>query len=389
MPLSAAPTAPRFEHRTDARARARPRDGDARACPGRSRAPTPDWRADRYEVEVTATGTAVVRRRLRGRAGARPVAGAAAGAPASAAEVRVRVAHGDDLERVEPEPATVEAGLLDPADWTARFVTPAEVGRLGRPGAGAHRDARGARAGRSARLYATAHGIYAAARQRPAHRRHRARARLDVLRAPAPLPRLRRDGLVCPGANVLDVLLGNGWYRGRLGYPGERALYGDRLALLAQLEVTTADGTVHVLATDGSWTRARERGRRPTTSTTARRPTCAGARGDRPHPGCRGAPRRTCPSSSPRTARRSGRPGSSRRSGCGPPRRAARSSTSGRTPSAGSACVSRGLPAGTEVVVRHAEVLEDEELGTRPLRAGEGHRHLRRRRSARRSSSRP
>ncbi|WP_246486414.1 family 78 glycoside hydrolase catalytic domain [Kribbella qitaiheensis] len=34
-------------------------------------------------------------------------------------------------------------------------------------------------------------------------------------------------------------------------------MYGDRLAVLAQLEVTTADGTVHVLATDGTWT-ARE-----------------------------------------------------------------------------------------------------------------------------------
>ena len=57
-----------------------------------------------------------------------------------------------------------------------------------------------------------------------------------------------------PGDNVLEVLLGNGWYRGRLGFAGKRAFYGDRLALLAQLEVTTSDGAVHVLATDGTWT---------------------------------------------------------------------------------------------------------------------------------------
>ena len=49
------------------------------------------------------------------------------------------------------------------------------------------------------------------------------------------------------------MLLGNGWYRGRLGYTNDRALYGDRLALLAQLEITTTDGAVHVLATDGTW----------------------------------------------------------------------------------------------------------------------------------------
>ena len=56
------------------------------------------------------------------------------------------------------------------------------------------------------------------------------------------------------GANELEVLLGNGWFRGRLGWGDRRALYGDRLALLAQLEVTTADGEVHVLATAESWT---------------------------------------------------------------------------------------------------------------------------------------
>lgn len=63
--------------------------------------------------------------------------------------------------------------------------------------------------------------------------------------------------LVRSGDNTLDFLLGNGWYRGRLGFRGERAQYGDRLALPAQLEVTTTDGQVHVLATDSSWT-ARE-----------------------------------------------------------------------------------------------------------------------------------
>src|SRR6185312_8138632 len=63
--------------------------------------------------------------------------------------------------------------------------------------------------------------------------------------------------LVTSGENRLDALLGNGWFRGRLGFRDQRALYGDRLALLAQLEVTTEDGTVHRLVTDESWT-ARE-----------------------------------------------------------------------------------------------------------------------------------
>jgi alpha-L-rhamnosidase len=58
---------------------------------------------------------------------------------------------------------------------------------------------------------------------------------------------LLRDG------SVLTVALGNGWWRGRLGFVGGRALYGDRLGLIAQLEVGFEDGHVQVLGTDGSW----------------------------------------------------------------------------------------------------------------------------------------
>jgi hypothetical protein len=46
--------------------------------------------------------------------------------------------------------------------------------------------------------------------------------------------------LLREGENKLEVLLGNGWFRGHLAGGGRRALYGDRLALLAQLEVTYA-----------------------------------------------------------------------------------------------------------------------------------------------------
>jgi alpha-L-rhamnosidase len=56
------------------------------------------------------------------------------------------------------------------------------------------------------------------------------------------------------GTNVLGLALGNGWYRGRLGWTGRRALYGDRLAGFAELTITFDDGTVQTVVTDGSWT---------------------------------------------------------------------------------------------------------------------------------------
>jgi alpha-L-rhamnosidase len=58
--------------------------------------------------------------------------------------------------------------------------------------------------------------------------------------------------LVAP-RTVLGISLGNGWSRGRLGWNGNRAIYGDRLAVIAQLELTFADGHRQLVSTDETW----------------------------------------------------------------------------------------------------------------------------------------
>jgi alpha-L-rhamnosidase len=53
--------------------------------------------------------------------------------------------------------------------------------------------------------------------------------------------------------SVLGIALGNGWFRGRLGWSGGRALYGKELAALAQLEIEFSDGYLQTVVTDESW----------------------------------------------------------------------------------------------------------------------------------------
>ena len=54
--------------------------------------------------------------------------------------------------------------------------------------------------------------------------------------------------------SVLGVALGNGWYRGRLGWDaGGGNTYGNRLGLIAQLELDFEDGHRDVISTDASW----------------------------------------------------------------------------------------------------------------------------------------
>jgi alpha-L-rhamnosidase len=54
--------------------------------------------------------------------------------------------------------------------------------------------------------------------------------------------------------NVLTVSVGNGWYRGRLAFAGMRELYGKELGVIAQLEIGFADGHRQVVGTDETWT---------------------------------------------------------------------------------------------------------------------------------------
>ena len=53
--------------------------------------------------------------------------------------------------------------------------------------------------------------------------------------------------------NCLEILTGNGWYKGRLGYEGDVAYFGDRFWAIAELHVAYTDGTTEVIKTDESW----------------------------------------------------------------------------------------------------------------------------------------
>ena len=53
--------------------------------------------------------------------------------------------------------------------------------------------------------------------------------------------------------NAIGAMVGDGWYRGYLGWKGGRSYYGDQLALLAQLQINYTDGTSETITTDKNW----------------------------------------------------------------------------------------------------------------------------------------
>jgi alpha-L-rhamnosidase len=54
-------------------------------------------------------------------------------------------------------------------------------------------------------------------------------------------------------ATVIGIALGKGWFGGRLGWSGRGSWYGDTLGAFAQLEVEFADGSTQLIVTDDSW----------------------------------------------------------------------------------------------------------------------------------------
>ena len=214
-PASASSTAPTTAPFS---ASAPPRPG----CPGRCRPPTRDYRQTALrDRDHPGRRTADQPRRrpppsrswCRGRPHRSP--------SRESAEVRVRVRDDDEWSEWSA-PAVVEAGLLSPDDWTARFVSPREIGGHGAPAPVLTGTVELPGDIVQARLYATAHGVYVAQLngQRvgddelaPGWTSYQHRLRYQTYDV---------TDLVRPGENQLDVLLGNGWYRGRLGFQGRQ-----------------------------------------------------------------------------------------------------------------------------------------------------------------------
>ncbi|WP_172121074.1 alpha-L-rhamnosidase [Actinomyces faecalis] len=230
------------------------------------------WKATGAELEVTRTdaaGTPLAAPEVLPLAAADGVLAAWPAQPLTSRErvvLRVRVsgaAADDDQASATPwsSPVAYEVGLLEPSDWQALPVGPAwpENPLADRRPPRVRREFTLEAPVVAARAYVSAHGLI--------------RAEIDGQRVGAdelvPGWTVYGSRIVARAYDVTELLtargdgssthavgaqLADGWYRGHIGFDGGyRNLYGDDVAALIQLEVTLADGTRQVIATDSSW----------------------------------------------------------------------------------------------------------------------------------------
>ena len=181
------------------------------------------------------------------------------GGPALASRTHYdwRVRIWDGKGRVSPWSATAswETGLLDPSDWTAGWIgTPSTAAdSMAGPSPLLRRAFRLTGVVASARLYATSLGLYELYLngQRvgdqlftPGWTSYHHRLQYQTY----DVTQLLRNG-----ENAIGAMLGDGWYRGNLGFFGQRNLYGRRLGLRLQLEIHYRDGRNERVVSDSQW----------------------------------------------------------------------------------------------------------------------------------------
>jgi len=153
------------------------------------------------------------------------------------------------------EPAYWEMGLLEESDWTALWIGSStdESKKDSNPSPLLRKEFHIQREISSARMYVTSLGLYEIELNG-----HKVGEQVFTPGWTSYDNRLQYQTYdvtdqLRSGSNAIGAVLGDGWYRGYLGFSGQKNIYGDKLALLLQLFIHYKDGTSEIIRTDESW----------------------------------------------------------------------------------------------------------------------------------------
>ena len=150
--------------------------------------------------------------------------------------------------------AIFQTGFFNEGDWKAKWITPGYTeDSVMRPSPYFRKAFSLSKKVQSAYAYITCHGMYEAqlngkrignAYLTPGWTSYNKRLQYQVYDV---------SDLLSEGNNAVGVTLGNGWYRGIIGFTNNKDYFGKDIALLMQVDVTYTDGTKESVITDDSW----------------------------------------------------------------------------------------------------------------------------------------
>ncbi|MBL7818318.1 MAG: glycoside hydrolase family 78 protein [Saprospiraceae bacterium] len=166
---------------------------------------------------------------------------------------QVKVWDADTWEWAWSPVATFETGFFSPSEWEANWIELSnDTARFSpavmfRKGFGLRKKVA------SARAYVTAHGFYELYLNgkkvsddvlTPGWTSYNKRLQYQVYDV---------TNLLNEGKNAAGAIIGDGWYRGTLGWVSQWGIYGKRKGFLCQIHVKYADGSDEFIRTDASW----------------------------------------------------------------------------------------------------------------------------------------
>jgi len=152
-------------------------------------------------------------------------------------------------------PAFWEMGLLEHSDWKAKWIEPTirENPDRSNPCPYLRKKFLLEKPVKKATIYVTCHGLYRLQLNggkvgdqefTPGWTSYHKRLQYQVYDV---------TGQLASGENAVGAILGDGWYRGFFGWEGKKNLYGDKTALLFQLNLVFEDGSEKTIVSDKSW----------------------------------------------------------------------------------------------------------------------------------------
>jgi len=151
-------------------------------------------------------------------------------------------------------PAFWETGILLPQQWQAQWISMNNEieNKKSKPAQYFRKEFTITKKVKSARAYVTSHGLYEL---------HLNGEKVgDALFTPGWTSYNKRLQYqtyditsLLKATNAIGAILGDGWYRGFIGWSSQHNYYGDKLALLLQVKIDYTDGTSEVIITDKNW----------------------------------------------------------------------------------------------------------------------------------------
>jgi len=166
---------------------------------------------------------------------------------------QVKVWDNNGNESAWSNPAYWETGFLQTADWKAQWIEPVQSEERHMPGLLVRKEFAVPKKIASARAYVTSHGFYELHINgkkvgdevfTPGWTSYNKRLQYQVFDV---------TSLLQQGKNGVAAMLADGWYRGSLAWENNWGIWGKKLGLLCQLQITFTDGSEQTIITDNSW----------------------------------------------------------------------------------------------------------------------------------------